>query len=198
MKMSQLEFNENLKRVDNIISLHRKIAEMSIGAKEERDDILRSIVVFLHSTIEELVRNLFIERLPSMECKTLDDIPFSAHQSSHRAKGILLGELLNEYKGKLTENIVLDSINSYVDVMNLNDTTQLVSQLEKVKIDIRPLSYIFDDLNSLMQRRHQIVHQMDRKDVLDPDRTQISEIDGNVVINWRNKVNELALFCLGK
>ena len=90
MKMSQLEFNENLKRVDNIISLHKKIAEMSIGAKEERDDILRSIVVFLHSTIEELVRNLFIERLPSMECKTLDDIPFSAHQSSHRKKGILL------------------------------------------------------------------------------------------------------------
>ena len=82
--------------------------------------------------------------------------------------------------------------------MNLNDTTQLVSQLEKVKIDIRPLSHIFEDLNLLMQRRHQIVHQMDRKDVLDPDRTQISEIDANVVVNWRNKVNELALFCLEK
>lgn len=196
MRMTKIESDENLARVDNLINLHARLADQHIGSSAERDDILRSAVVFLHSTIEELVRNLFIERLPNQERAILDEIPFSVHASSHRAKGIMLGELAREYNGIFIENIVLDSINSYVNSMNLNDTTQLSVQLKKVGIDISKISSEFQSINGLMKRRHQIVHQMDRSNSLDPDTYPISEIHESLVVSWRNSVQRLLKSCL--
>lgn len=196
MSMTEIESAENMTRVDNLLRLHEQLTSGDIGAKSERDEILRSAVVFLHSTIEELVRNLFIEKLPSRGQAILDEIPFSIHISSHRAKGILLGELLEKYSGKFLENIVHESIGAYVDTMNLNDTTQLSVQLQKAGIDISEISCEFHSITELMKRRHQIVHQMDRSNALDPDKSPISEIESSQVIGWRRSVDKLVQHCI--
>lgn len=198
MPMSQTESEENISRVENLIQLYEKLFTNNIGNESEQNDILRSAVVFLHSTIEELVRNLFIEKMPKQDRKTLDEIPFSIHITSHRSKGILLGELAHEYRGHFLDNIVLDSINAYVNSMNLNDITQLVCQLEKVKIDISGIKEIYPNLNSLMKRRHQIVHQMDRSNSLDPDTAPINSISVDEVKAWRKSTKKLIDHCLSQ
>lgn len=195
MSMSKMESTENLSRVDNLIKLYETLLHSNIASENERSEILRSVVVFLHSTIEELVRNLFIERLPNQSREVLDEIPFSIHTSSHRAKGILLGELIKSYNGRFIENILLESINSYVDAMNVNNTTQLSIQLSKVGINISDVSAEFASIDALMARRHQIVHQMDRSDPLDPHSSPISEIGLSEVSMWRNSVSNLVIYC---
>ena len=198
MPMSQTESEENISRVENLIQLYEKLFTNKIGNESEQNDILRSAVVFLHSTVEELVRNLFIEKMPKQDRKTLDEIPFSVHIASHRSKGILLGELAHEYRGQFLDNIVLDSINAYVNSMNLNDITQLVYQLEKVKIDISGIKEIYPNLNSLMKRRHQIVHQMDRSNSLDPDTAPINSISVGEVKAWQVSTRKLIDHCLSQ
>ncbi len=190
-RMAEIESRENVARVDNLIENFKELDSHNLGEPAHRNDLLRACVVFLHSTIEELVRNLFVEKLPSLPRNVLDEIPFSIHRSSDRPKGIMLGELLHEYRGVFLENIALDSINSYVKVMNINDTVQLATQLKKVQIDKVPLEPTFPDIDGLMKRRHQIVHQMDRSNALDPDTAPVTDITLSQVETWRHSTVRL-------
>ncbi len=101
-----------------------------------------------------------------------------------------MGDLLKNHEGKFVENVIFDSINAYVDTLNINDSNKLIALLEKVKIDKVPLSPFLDDLNQIMQRRHQIVHQMDRDDSLDPLTRKISSIDSHTVRKWYDITNQ--------
>ncbi len=64
MRMLIAESTENMKRVRTIIELHAKIEQSGIATIDERSDLLRAAVVFLHASIEEVVRNLFVDYLP--------------------------------------------------------------------------------------------------------------------------------------
>jgi len=89
------------------------------------------------------------------------------------------------------ENVIIDSINAYVDVLNINNTDQLSAHFVKVDVEISPLRSLMSDLNTLMFRRHQIVHQMDRSDRLDPDREPVTEITLDLVEKWFQATEEL-------
>lgn len=90
------------------------------------------------------------------------------------------------------ENIIQESINKYVDTLNINNSTQLVECLKLVNIPIEPLRQFFEPLNSLVQRRHQIVHQMDRSNALDPLSYPINTIDITIVKDWTVAVSGFA------
>lgn len=197
-RMADIESRENVERVDNLIENFKELDSRNLGEPGNRSDLLRACVVFLHSTIEELIRNLFVERMPSLPRNVLDEIPFSVHKSSNRSTGIKLGELLEEYRGRFLENIALDSINAYVDVLNINDTDRLATLLKKVQIDTVPLELVFPDINELMKRRHQIVHQMDRTNALDPDTGMVTDITLTQVIKWRDSTARLIQLVLGQ
>jgi len=139
-------------------------------------------VVLMHAALEEVIRNLYVWILPNGDRDKLNKIPFNRH-ADRNPKPILLGDLM-EYQGYFIENIVVDAINLYVDRMNLNSTDQLSACLQMVAIDDQVLKTYYPDLGDIMTRRHQIVHQMDREDRLDPDTVNVSDIELDRINQW--------------
>lgn len=182
------EFQQNTDRVKNLILAFQLLEENNIEDSETRKDILRAAVVFMHSTLEEIIRNLFIGLLPNGNNRHLNKIPFVGHEV-HHPKGILLGHL-KDFNGRFVENIILESIENYVDTLNVNNTTQLSTLFEMVEISTESLRQYFPELESLMKRRHQIVHQMDRSNELDPLMEPVTNIELQTVIDWQNALHD--------
>lgn len=176
------EFSDNLGRAKNLIIASKALDANSVGTAE---DVLRAAVVFLHASLEEVVRNLFIRRLPDVAPEKLNEIPMAGDFDSRRPTKILLGSLI-QFKGQFVENVIMKSIDAYVDTLNLNNTSQLTQYLELADVEVSLLRKNFPALNELMQRRHQIVHQMDRKNELDPLTVPLTPLDLSAVEGWKN------------
>ncbi len=186
-EITEREFVENERRVDSLIDAYRALSDANLGNIQARNDVLRAAVVLLHSTLEEILRNIYLWKLPDGSLESLNRIPFVGHAIT-RPKGILLGEL-REFRGQFIENIIRDSIDQYVDTLNINNTTQLSGFLDVAGLSSDPVRRHFTALNQLMLRRHQIVHQMDREDGLDPLDKPVAEIDLTSVQEWRNSLH---------
>lgn len=192
MDFTNGEFYQNIERVDTLVRAALFFESEDEDGADSPDtaianDILRAAVVFLHSALEEVIRNLFQHRLPHVNPENLNKIPFHDHEPTHRPKGILLGEL-QRYNGIYIENIIYRSINNYVDTININSSTQLVQCLQLAEVDHEQFVDFYPTLDSLMKRRHQIVHQMDRSNALDPLDSPVNEINQEIVANWRAAV----------
>ncbi|WP_238912282.1 HEPN domain-containing protein [Achromobacter xylosoxidans] len=185
------EFAENMSRVSNLIAASKDLVSQKASDIEPANDVLRAAVVFLHSSLEEIIRNLYLHRLPSAGTESLNRVPFAAHEPSHRPKSIQLGDLL-EYQGQFIDNVIRKSINQYVNTLNINNASQLVDCLKLAKVPHEDLRRFFEPLDSLMKRRHQIVHQMDRTNELDPLASPVASIDANIVDSWRAALNGFA------
>jgi hypothetical protein len=178
------EFNENIARVENLISASKRLVGEDISDTQLANEVLRAAVVFLHSSLEEIIRNLFLHKLPQVTPENLNKVPFNGHEPTHRPKGILLGDLL-EYRGQFVENLIRDSIDQYVNTININGTNQLVDCLKLADVPHEPLRPFFEPLDTLMKRRHIVVHQMDRSSKLDPLTSNLNDIDEAVVVAWK-------------
>jgi hypothetical protein len=181
------EFAENMARVAKLITASQKLEGLSSGERELAKEVLRSAVVFLHSSLEEVIRNLYLYRLPNVSAEKLNTVPFAGHESSHRPKNIQLGDLL-PYRGKFVENVIFESIDRYVDTFNLNSSTHLATCLNLANVPDEPMKKFYACLDSLMKRRHQVVHQMDRANRLDPLTEPVNDIDLSSVLSWKEAV----------
>lgn len=185
-RLIEEEFADNIGRVENLLQLYDQVSEASLGTAEINTDLLRACVVFLHAALEEIIRNLHVSRIDIIEPAALSIMPFP-NQNDGRSTKISLGEL-KAFEGKLVENVIWESVVQFTNRSNLNSSTDLSSALERVKISKDPFVALLPVLDAMMKRRHQIVHQMDRSDVLDPDTAPITSIDQNMVTEWRGAV----------
>jgi hypothetical protein len=185
MDFTNGEFADNLGRANNLIAACNQLGGGLAEPPPLAQDVLRAAVVFLHASLEEVVRNLFVRRLPNVTPEKLDQIPLVGSLGHHRPSKILLGSLV-QFRGEFVENVIKKSIDAYVDTFNLNNTSELAQCLELAEIDVDLLRQHFALLNELMQRRHQIVHQMDRTNELDPLTVPISSLNIQTVEHWRN------------
>ena len=183
MDFTNGEFADNIGRASNLIAASRRLADISGAPLAE--DVLRAATVFLHASLEEVIRNLLVLRLPNVAPEKLDEIPLAVKTGLRRSSKILLGSLV-QFRGKFVDNVITDSIHAYVDTFNLNNTSQLAQYLELAEIETATLAQHFPLLNELMQRRHQIVHQMDRKNELDPLNEPLSPLVLHTVESWKD------------
>lgn len=184
MDFTNGEFFDNLGRASNLIAASRQLADGSPDPTPLAQDVLRAAVVFLHASLEEVVRNLFVRRLPNVTPEKLNEIPLASDPRSRRPTKILLGSLV-QYRGEFVDNVIKKSIDAYVDSFNLNNSDELARCLELAEIDFTSLRPHFPALHELMQRRHQIVHQMDRTNELDPLTVPLSSLNVATVEHWK-------------
>ena len=198
MDFTNGEFRENQRRVENLISAAKDLSVGPPAQIELSQDVLRAAVVFLHSSLEEIVRNLYVQRLPNVQNReSLNRIPLLTDPPNIRPTQVLLGQLA-QFRGQFVENVIVRSIEAYVSSFNLNNTTQLAQSLQLLEIEVVKLEEYFPELNRLMARRHQIVHQMDRTNEFDPLTVPLSPIDVISVSRWKLTLEEFAsaLFAL--
>lgn len=183
-RLLEEEFADNIGRAENILTIYNEVSARQIGTAEINTDLLRACVVFLHAAIEEIVRNLHISRIDLIDPSDLNAIPLAGQMTS-RPKAIQLGDL-KQFEGLVVENLIRNSVEEFTNRFNLNNTTELATALQRVKLPVRSFVSIFPELQPLMQRRHQIVHQMDRTDSLDPNTVPVAPIDADTVWRWHS------------
>lgn len=135
-------FYDNLLRAD-------KLFRHTDESEEVASDILRAAVVFLHATLEDFLRSIERVLLPYCDEKTLNEIRLPLGQlAAHREKVVL--------------EVIQESVDGYLNRRTYNNKKDIANLLKKLSIDIEPVGPLLPKLDSLMKRRHQIVHRADR------------------------------------
>ena len=126
----------------------------------DTQDVLRSAAVFLYASLEEYFRRAIRATWPTAGREVLDDVPLVGTVGARPVK-FALGDLA-QFRRKSVQEVIAESVDAYSNVFNLNNANDLASFLRTLKVDPTKVNGHFAQVESLMKRRHHIVHQADR------------------------------------
>ncbi|WP_375031475.1 HEPN domain-containing protein [Flavobacterium sp. LAR06] len=159
-------------------------------------DILRTSVVFTHSTLEDYLRNILTIKLPTSDAITLNSIPLIGTSENGRKTKFDLGDLV-AHKELKVEKVIEISVKEYLSCVSFNDTNDISAHLKKISINLTPeITELLPTLNEFIKRRHNIVHNADRELEIRRGNHTIKSINYNKVLKWQktldlfvNKIN---------
>jgi hypothetical protein len=140
---------------------------------ETSGEILRAVVVLNHAYLEDFLRTLALAFLPTAGEKALDGVPLAGVGRIDRAEKFYLGKLL-QHRGKAVDDVIRESVSQYMEHSTFNSVTEVMSFLESIGVklsaekDVKPpLELSLDPqipaiLDTMMRRRHYIVHRADK------------------------------------
>ena len=192
----QHRIDENLARVESLKKIYVSIRGQGQGRRDaSKADILRAAVVLLHASLEDFLRSLSRWKLPSEGTKqALDKIPFAG---SGRPEKVLLGYLAG-YRGKTVDELIGESVDSYLDRSNYNNVTQIFSALKVIGVEIDLPKPIYTYLNDMIKRRHLIVHRADRDDTGGYGKHRVKSISAGTVEIWTDAVRNFSSLVLAE
>jgi hypothetical protein len=125
--------------------------------------LLRAAVVFLHATLEDVLRTALLWRWPAtMDQASLENIGvIVGDESRHK---VTLADLLG-HRGKLVDELIRESLHAHLERSNFNNVHDVKVALRRCGIDGRVIESQARRLAAMMARRHQIVHRADRLEV---------------------------------
>ncbi len=156
-KLLQARFILNMKRVGGLIGL---VVPRSLAATADplESDISRAVVVLLHATFEDMVRTAARQRAGSMSAEALAEVPLSG--ASRRAEKFHLGAL-DQHRGKTVDELLRESVEAYWQQRAFGSCNEVDNALRQMGLDAEPFKFLYPGLDSMMRRRHQIVHDAD-------------------------------------
>jgi hypothetical protein len=125
-----------------------------------RADILRTVVVFLHATFEDVLRTMARQRIAAAKSQVLDKIPLVGTSDSGRAEKFHLGAL-NEHRGKTVDQLIQESVENYLNRESFGSCGDVEEVLNQMGLDTTPFKPLYSDLDRMMKTRHRIVHEAD-------------------------------------
>jgi hypothetical protein len=176
------KFNQNISRSRNLVSIHKiYLSGKGPGRRATNStDVLRAATVMLHATLEEFLRDLSRWKLPSASEPVLNDIPMVG---SLRSDKILLGKLSN-HRGKTVDQVIIESIESYLERSNYNNVDDIAHLFVCIGIDNRQLEIYYPEITEMIKRRHQIVHRADYDTLSGPGHHHATSIGRRKVTKW--------------
>lgn len=176
-------FDKNFSRIDKLLRLYK--THLITNNTASKGDVLRAIVVLTHSTLEDFLRNVLRWKLPAGRPETLNKVTLMGKMG--RTK-IEFRDIL-EFRGSTIDEVVQKSINEYLSMVSFNDSSDIASHLANIGIDNEPINIYFAKLESMIKRRHNIVHKADRTNDEDISKTRIKTITLNQVEGWITNVD---------
>jgi hypothetical protein len=151
-------FSINLVRVDSLVSAAKSIRR-DADSEDASDDILRSAVVLLHATLEDLLRRIGARRLPSAEAEFLATVPLFGDRSI-RANKFTLAEI-SSHRALSIDDLVQKSIEQWLSQKSFNDVNDVISMRKSMGLRNDHAKPFLPDLQEMIKRRHAIVHNAD-------------------------------------
>lgn len=187
---------QNIARVINLVNIYEThLAGNGSGRRgHATTDVLRSAVVLLHATVEDLLRSLAYWKLPSASAEILSRIPLVSGGSATKFS---LGDLAS-HRGKSINEIISASVNGYLERSNYNSTDEVSTFLASIGIDSSKVNSWFPALNEIMKRRHQIVHRADRAETGGSGNHVVKSIGLGTVRGWINAAEGFCNAVLGE
>lgn len=185
--------NENLDRVENLVKTYEAQPDV-VGQRGRKSaqvlDLLRAGVVFLHASLEDMLRSIANWKLPLAGQDVIDDIPLIGVGAN--PKRFLLGALV-AHRGKTIDQLITESVSDSLDRSNYNNVGDIASLLTSIGVNVENVNDEFDQLNELMERRHQIVHRADRQEtVVGSGDHRVRGINKDTVRQWAASVKNFA------
>ncbi|TFW17554.1 hypothetical protein [Duganella callida] len=151
-------FDLNIARVKNLVAIYNTyLSGPGAGRRgHQKTDVLRAATVFLHASLEDVLRSLAYWKLPTAAAGELDKIPFAGGT----AMKISLGSL-SAHSGKTVSAVIKESVDASLERSNYNNSTEVCGLLISIGLDTVPVQPYLSTLELAMARRHQIVHRAD-------------------------------------
>lgn len=169
----------NLGRVQQLIVLYESAG--STGSPTT-SDVLRAAIVFLHATLEDVIRSTLELRLPTASPDHLAMLGFAVGDKTKER--ISMSELA-KHRGKSVDELIAERIEAHLGESNFNNPRDLVHALERCSLEPSLLDPYRTELAAMMRRRHLIVHRADR----DPKGPGHALVDAETVTSWKNVVD---------
>lgn len=177
-------FQRNIERCQGILDSIWYSDEFEEGySSEVQDDLARALVVYLHASLEDLLRTILIQHYRRNPTKLLTDHNHSK-EIPDRAE---LWKTLSEFESSGTVETFIDHwIRKILGKESFSNQSQVAGFLKVTGFTIEDQEVYMRLFEALIQRRHDIVHNAD----LNPNEAnhEPAEIDLYVVEEWMNAV----------
>ena len=187
----ETRFADNLSRVENLVSVYERSRGEGSGRRAvHATDVLRSAVVLLHATLEDLVRSIIAWRWPTEAGpEVLDRIPLTGSDTDQPRK-FLLG-VLASHRGRTVQELISSSVEEYLSRSNYNRPEHVMAALTTVGVEVDQLTSDLDDLRQMMDRRHWIVHRADANPRTGSGQHRAQSISPERIRVWAQNVHVL-------
>ena len=156
-------FERNIARVRHLVAVYEGLSGRGRGRRPVHStDILRAATVLLHASLEDALRSLELEVLPTAGRDEIDKVPLKG--LGHNAQKFYLGELV-PHRGKSVNDVIRESVIEYLGRRSYNNVTEIDAAICRVGVDTAGLQHLYPEIAQMIDRRHHIVHQADRHDV---------------------------------
>lgn len=192
VKAIAMRFLLNTKRVQNLLSLYDELATRN--ERNYQHDILRSAVVLLHATLEDVLRGLLKWKKLQSDPKQLSDILFYSDDDDRGDKSITLSSLASRVdmagNGLTVRELIDETIRVYYDRRSFNDRNQVSKALTSLGLKPTDHAKTLNTIDPMIQRRHLIVHQSDRIEPVAGKHGKLTNIVKDDVKNWLSAVSQ--------
>jgi hypothetical protein len=189
-------FERNIARVDSLIRAYdAEVAERGGGSgvqgrvAVETADLLRAAVVFLHATLEDLLRSSLEWRLPLAAPQHLARVPLVGSKKGGRDPSYNLEDLAR-HRGKSVDEVLKESVDAHLVDSNFNNPGQVISVLTSLGLAESIVDPFRNHLGAMMSRRHWIVHRTDRNQISGQGHYAARSISPTTVRAWRDAVRK--------
>lgn len=195
-------FTANLDRAKNLVRIYNTHLKGAGSGRRavNSTDVLRAAVVFLHATLDDLLRSVARWKLPSAGAAALEDIPLAGLGTpGNRGKAPKFGldELLR-FRSSSVKKVIEQSVEAHLERSNYNNTKEVSGVLERIGVDVSKVNKRFAELTKLMDRRHNIVHRADANPLKGSGHHQAKSISPGEVETWAQVIEEFGTALLGE
>lgn len=127
-------------------------------------DIVRAAVLFLHATLEDLLRSSEELRFPSAPAKAFDRIrwvlPGATKDEERLSERLSLTEFA-AFRGQTVNEVLMRAFQRHHEQSNYNNENDVVGAIQRMGLEVEAYREFLPELQALMKRRHEIAHRAD-------------------------------------
>lgn len=189
-------FNKNIQRVDNLCDIFDLVKNTSNRPTVKEADVLRAAVVFLHSAMEDYLRGVLTEYLPEYDNQNLEHIIL--YQEDVRTNKFSLG-MLKKHSNLSVSELIHKSVEQQMSYTSFNNVKDIVGWLKRIGISSIDGTVVnLEQLDTTINRRHKIVHEMDANQQAGSGNHNAASINSQTVKAWRDNIINLINYIEGQ
>lgn len=155
-------FGSNLARVKVLAEHADSTLQIQLGGITDlRSDILRSAIILLHATLEDLLRSVAEVLLPMAAANHLKDIPLLGSMKPRQTTFTL--EDLAAHRGRDVSDLIAKSVTAYLERSNYNHPGDIKCFPAVGRNSREFMRSFLPSPRAMMSRRHLIAHRADRR-----------------------------------
>lgn len=179
----QTNLEKNLERVGGLVKLYQDSADGKGRRPVAAGDILRSAVVFLHASQEDLLRSSLQWKWPLAASEHFEKLSLAGFSGERFSLA-----QLTSHRHKSVQQVLEESVKVSLERSTYNNSRDLRQALDRLGVAHSVLAPHGSALDAMMRRRHLIVHRADRNETRGRGHHMARSLSTATVEHWQEAV----------